>query len=453
MSSVPDRPCRPSYYNFVTRADDQSLILYNTKTGAIVLCDRETPDDIIDRACRGDASVEELETLYSQGFIVSEDADELDDIRTWFTKYTHEKRIINLTVLPAEACNFQCPYCYEYVKRNLVMDESTFDALYRMIEKRVQANEKTTYLKLAWFGGEPTLVAERIIRFMNRLKPFVEQSKLDLWATLVTNGYLLTKTLFECFLDSGVTNCQVTLDGDKDNHDLLRPLMGGGPTFDVIYENLKAISTIDRPFRFSVRANFLKSNLDSMRRLLKRFSQDFGHDRRFELYFRPIGNYYPGEGDIDRIADSICSISEGLELQNEMALEIHESLSRESYVRIFEPLPRPAPAWCPSERHHSFIIGADGSVFLCDTYIGVQEPEGRLTPDGDIVLRPEAQVWRKSIFESENNAQCLNCKLLPICLGGCHRVRLAEGGKACYWRESDIIWAMKKYAQLNATRD
>ncbi|MEJ2779710.1 hypothetical protein WIW89_02090 [Stygiolobus sp. CP850M] len=63
--------------------------------------------------------------------------------------------------------------------------------------------------------------------------------KIDTVGRIITNGYLLLDTVkFKVLLEKGVKIFQVTIDGYKDAHDKLRPLLNGKPTFDKIFKNL-----------------------------------------------------------------------------------------------------------------------------------------------------------------------------------------------------------------------
>ena len=150
-------------------------------------------------------------------------------------------------------------------------------------------------LNLIWYGGEPLLVGKKIIEFMNKINNLLSQyPNGTLQSSILTNGYLLDFEMFQQLCRVNVRHIQVTVDGDAENHDKLRTLANNQPTFDKIYSNLLSIKENvlkDEKFTFAIRCNFLKSSVESSKRLIELFKKDFSQDKRFSLYFRPVYDF------------------------------------------------------------------------------------------------------------------------------------------------------------------
>ena len=78
---------------------------------------------------------------------------------------------------------------------------------------------------------------------------------------------------------------------------------------------------------------------------------------------------------------------------------------------------------------------------------------GKINKNGEIVLNENANFWKKSIFENQEILEselddCIKCKFLPICMGGCNRARLVSGTNPCYWTEDIIYDSMKEYSTV-----
>ena len=118
-------------------------------------------------------------------------------------------------------------------------------------------------------------------------------------------------------------------------------------------------------------------------------------------------------------------------------------------MRIFDSLPQPTYSWCDVERNNHYIFGADGSIYICDTFIGNKEKsKGKIIPEGKLILNKKIKKWRTSIFNEDKNnltQNCYDCKILPICMGGCRRVRILNNHSACYWTPKRILNRMEKY--------
>ncbi|HCJ09954.1 MAG TPA: hypothetical protein DHW14_02160 [Clostridiales bacterium] len=453
-------PLTQSRYNFVERLSNNSLALYNTRTGSLIHVEPNEVKKVLSLLSDPVPEDPMVVTLEKEGFLVPYDCDELEIVKQWYYEWRDDRYLIHLTMLPAEACNFGCPYCFQFNRRNLLMKPSVYDGVFKYLENLVKENKRTddnrsTMIKISWFGGEPTLAFDNIVAFHKKLKS-LEDYGAKIRGIMVTNGYLLTVDKFLKLTSVGIKEFQVTLDGDAENHDKLRRLKNGKPTFQTIYDNLLQISQLqqDVEFRFSIRGNFLRTSIDSMHRLLEMFHSDFGDDPRFEIYFRPVYNFETTRDDIDEVSSEICGYQEGLQLQLALALKTMRMQRINSTVRMFDPLPRPTPSWCPAERNYAFIVGADGLLFLCDTWVGDEGlAHGRVSEDGRILLNEDGKKWRVSFFE-ENRKRCYECKLLPVCMGGCKRERLSRLGRpACYWSEEDIRSAMHRVIELNTLND
>src|SRR5258705_7937939 len=61
-------------------------------------------------------------------------------------------------------------------------------------------------------------------------------------ASIITNGLLLTEDIVDRMMPFGLKGVKITLDGDRDAHNRMRPLRGGQGTFDRIVQNIQAVA-------------------------------------------------------------------------------------------------------------------------------------------------------------------------------------------------------------------
>src|SRR5260370_20498979 len=105
--------------------------------------------------------------------------------------------ILNLIILPTEACNFRCVYCYESFKVGK-MQESVITGIKRLIDSRV-ADLKL--LAVSWFGGEPLPAADVMEEISEHiLGVTTSHPSLKFEASISTNGYFLDTELFRKLL-------------------------------------------------------------------------------------------------------------------------------------------------------------------------------------------------------------------------------------------------------------
>ena len=459
MKKLLNNSLKPSNYNYILHFDENKRIIYNTKTGAIDFVNKQTaPEFDIIMSQQQYKSSNLVLYLTECGYLVPDGVDEALEVLELGKKYSEVKNVLRLVILPAEACNFNCPYCFIYKMRDNYMEKGIYDAIYKKIKKFINGveNGKAALLEIIWFGGEPTLAVNDIIVFMETLNSLLsnQKNKVKLISTIITNGYFLDFNMFKILFENGISHFQITLDGDSESHDKVRCLNNGAPTFQVIYDNLTEIlekSDKNWNFTMQVRANFLKSTIKNCENLFDMFSNDFSEDSRFKIYFRPVSNFETEKSSIYEIASDICELDDGLRVQNMLTFTNPKKVFKE---KVTNPLPQPSFTWCNSVQPNSHIIGWDGAVFSCDTMIVDKDKSiGFIDESGEIILNCNAKEWKESIFENQGNdndliKECLACKRLPVCMGGCIRVRKESDKNPCFWTDELIYEALSEYAHI-----
>ena len=436
---------KPSQYIFDTMSRNKThFLVYNSITGAFgaIEASQKAKVQSIFSSKRIQAdkfSPSVIKEFLSQGFIVKESTDELECLEKKFHKYANDHSRWNLIFLPAEACNFSCPYCFIYKMRNRVMEDWVYDAVSKYVDKK---GADSRYIKLQWYGGEPLLQKEKIYAFMKKIKPIAERHQITLDSNLVTNGYLLDLKTMRQMLAHEVKTVQVTFDGDQISHDQLRYTKDKKGTFDVIFSNVIEIQReIEENFHLSIRINFTKDSIKRTDAFIDLLVEKFGKDPRFDVFFRQVHNVKTESNCVESIENKIVGKEQGRYLERKYLFEF---LRKSNRLRKNSPLPKPIPSWCDVvKKETAFIIGAQGNVFKCDSAIGLEsEIVGQLGKDGDISWNENLKPWTQySVFQDK---KCRNCKSLPICMGGCLRSRY-KNGQSCAYPEKEVIESMKEY--------
>src|SRR5204862_5629581 len=95
---------------------------------------------------------------------------------------------------------------------------------------------------LMFFGGAPLLNLPVMYYLAERLALAAKAFGVEQRITIITNGLLLSREIVDRLLPYGLKGVKITLDGDRDTHNRMRPLRGGQGTFDRIIENVKAVA-------------------------------------------------------------------------------------------------------------------------------------------------------------------------------------------------------------------
>ena len=83
----------------------------------------------------------------------------------------------------------------------------------------------------------------------------------------------------------GLTGVKMTLDGDRDTHNQMRPLRGGQGTFDRIVENIRRWAGAQHRDRRELRRDLRRT---AIRRLLEFLRQQDFADKLVKVNFKPV---------------------------------------------------------------------------------------------------------------------------------------------------------------------
>jgi uncharacterized protein len=428
----------PSRYNARTVGDDGRLILWNTFTGAVSVFKPRDRERVLAALARTGvrAPLDRTgEYLARRGFLVRDDAGELDQFRYRFARQHWRTDVLQLILLASEDCNFRCVYCYEKFKHG-TMEPGVRDGIRRLVEQRAP---RLTHFGISWFGGEPLYGWDAI----EELAPFfihtAERHNLAFTHHMTTNAYLLTEERATRLLEWGCSSYQVTVDGLAAEHDCKRTGRDGSPTWQTIMDNLRSMARRKAPFQVAIRVNFDRDNVPRLSPFIEALSEDFGGDPRFLLRFHPVGRW-GGEND-ERL--DVCGTGEGRTALDGLRRQATGmDLRVEGGIRDVAPM---GAQVCYAARPYNFVVGATGKLMKCTVALDDLEQNvvGQLHPDGRMELKDARMAqWVNAHFETD--AQCRSCYLLPGCQGAaCPLTRVENGSRTCSGVRSELKREMR----------
>lgn len=129
----------------------------------------------------------DVEFLISHNFLVDEKLDEIYECDFSRNRAVFSDSTLDLTILPTESCNFRCVYCYESASNQHLTKEGE-----RAIVKFVQQNvRKYRHVRLAWFGGEPLVRKDQVLRITKAINDICKSNGVLFSARMTTNAYEL----------------------------------------------------------------------------------------------------------------------------------------------------------------------------------------------------------------------------------------------------------------------
>lgn len=296
---------------------------------------------------------------------------------------------LHLIVMPTERCNFRCTYCYEDFAIGR-MPAPLVQGLKTLLTRRAPGLRK---LEIAWFGGEPLLAREIIEDVMSHVGSLREaHPALEVQGDITTNAWNLSVPVFTRLLALGVTTYQISFDGPPEFHDRVRVQAGGQPTFQRIWDNVRALRAIDEPYRIVVRVHVDQRNVAAVPRFIDAFAAEFGSDLRFVLFIRALGRFGGAE-------DAALPILP--EDEHDATLASLRAYARAQGVPTHEPVR--GTSVCYAAHGNSFVVRADGRLNKCT--LALEHPAnqvGRLLPDGTVAVDGRAvQPWMRGLFTGD----------------------------------------------------
>lgn len=234
----------------------------------------------------------------------------------------------------------------------------------------------------------------------------------------------------------------MTLDGTKEVHDTRRILATGGPTYETILQNLRAIQALEEPFEIYIRVNFDEDNLAQIPPFLTELAHHFSGDARFQLFCRPVGKWGGKNDDLLPICDHRTAERKIWEFTEQ---GMNQGLAMSA---VIESMLMPSGAVCYAAKPHSFVIGANGRVYKCTCFLNEEYNHvGWLQADGTMALDyDKLALWVTS--GEEQDETCQACFFRPACQGNhCPQYRLRKKERPCPYEKRKIKQVLRTIAQ------
>lgn len=328
-----------------------------------------------------------LEAARSKGFAPEVVAEALDP------------KSLELILLPTEKCNFRCTYCYEDFTIGK-MKPWLRQAITSLIESRAPNLDR---FSISWFGGEPLLALDVIEEICEKALSCCDSYGVDFRGGLTTNGYLLDEPTLERLTALRQAHFQITLDGERIQHDTTRRRADGRGTFDQIWNNLLRAHRSSLDFAISLRLHISSANLGSQERLVDHLNDYLGGDERFSIHFHRISNLGgPNSGAINvmSMSDYRAALSR---------LKGKAQFSSNSEVDLVE-----SKGICYAAKANSLLIRADGRVGKCT--VALDDPRntiGAMRPDGTMDISNDLfRLWLNGFRDFDSEA--LGCPLSSL---------------------------------------
>lgn len=335
-----------------------------------------------------------LNTLKKVDIVIPYELNQIDLIRINNRANIFDNRSYRLTINPTLECNFKCWYCYEKHPQGKI-SESLMSAIINHIKKKIEI-ERISSLQLDWFGGEPLLYFDEVMYpLLVQIKKIADENKVLFTSSATTNGFLIDEEKVRKFEEVGLNSFQITLDGNKKQHDKIRFTSKKEGSFDQIIKNINLLAQIKK-VDIALRINYIEKTLINIESIIPELSMQA--KAKVTVKFQQVWQ--------DSAKKQVCAEECENKFVN-LGLKVDQSrFNRNGYV-------------CYADKLQQALINYDGKVFKCTARDFTSYPEdGILLNSGDIEWNTLSMIKRfgKATFE---NKHCLACNLLPVCFGPC----------------------------------
>jgi len=351
-------------------------------------------------------------------------------------------------------CNIDCTYCFFLSKDALYpsekhhpsekhrMSEATLEAYLRqLLESHTGAD-----VTVAWQGGEPTLMKVAFFRRSIELVESLKRPGQTVQHTFQTNGILLDDAWCAFFKEHDVL-VGLSVDGPREMHDAYRLDRQKRGTFDRVMAGWRRLKA--HGVRFNILCTVNAANQDQGAEVYRFFRDGLGADW---IQFIPIVERASPEtieianqGWSERRAGKrplymqtgnlVTERSVGPDQYGRFLIEVFEEWVRRDVGRVFVQL-FDVTLEAYFGRHalciHAPTCGFgpaleyNGDLYACDHYVEPDYLLGNIhkTHMQDLVASETQRRFGRSKFETLT-AQCRDCRVRPLCNGGCPKDRFA----------------------------
>ena len=372
---------------------------------------------------RAGLSDEQVRELGEALILLPDDADEAA-LAEWLLqrqRYLTDK--VYAVICTTLACNSACAYCFQKTVREAgQMSGEVAVATAEWLVRTLDA-QRPTRLVVMFTGGEPLLNPGPIYIIAERLGEYAVRRGIAFTPDLVTNGTLGLAEPVARISRWGRPSVQVTLDGPRDVHDRRRPLTSGGSSYERIMRNLDLLPD---SAKLAIRLNVDAQNLGALKQLVD------------ELEARGLK---------DRAILSLSAVFETARCQHYRknrldgeAMDGLAQLTMQCFRRGFMIDIFSGPGPCVAQTEGGFAVSPEGDIYNCLHFLKFAQLK-----IGSVFSRQMTHAYPEVLTADPRDAECMQCNLMPRCLGGCRA--------GAWWTKGSIAARVCERERLNRGLD
>lgn len=349
-----------------------------------------------------------------------------------------------LSLNVAAACNLGCGYCYadggSFGRQARLM---SVDVAHASVDRLMAEAKPGADVVIGFMGGEPFVARQVVHDTVAYAKRRAADSGRSVRFSVTTNGTLLNDDDID-LLAANSFHVSISIDGQREIHDQLRPNKSGGGSYDAILRNLERMNRRGRPRHLSARATVTPrtDNVPSVIDHLIGLGFDSAGVSPVLVSQRWDDRY--DESDFDRLLEGMVEIA----LTTTSAIFARERYPFSNFETAVHELHRGTHRPYPCGAGAAYLsVSAEGELFACHRFIDDPEMEMGNIVDGSNFGRRAMMLAERHVDRQE---PCRSCWARYLCGGGCHHEVLRRGRVACDFIRGWLAHCIGAYAELEA---
>ncbi|SEG22835.1 radical SAM/SPASM domain-containing protein [Parabacteroides chinchillae] len=337
------------------------------------------------------------------GFILQSDFDELAYLKLQNRRSVYMNRNYHLTINPTLDCNLKCWYCsvdYAGTKhdKNRMSDE-VVDHLLKHIHWLVTKHKSNSIL-LDWFGGEPLMYFNEIIKSVSDFAlPLAQQYQVDFKQQITTNATLLDENKIKYMKEAKFNFIQISIDGNEQRQNLIKCYANKRGTYRDVMNNINLLTELIPDIAICLRINYDRQTLKDIKDIINDFTEN---SRKCIMI------------DFQKVWQVSCTNE-----THKLLKETRDLFTKSGFrSRIWTYTPFRYKC-CYADSINHYVINYNGEIFKCTArdyneklMIGNLQNDGLISWNDGII----SKMFAKATFENEC---CEKCRILPLCMGPC----------------------------------
>lgn len=325
--------------------------------------------------------------------------------------------ITKLELFLTENCNLRCDYCFVKGKNPKDMP---WEVARMSVDLLFRESRDSKELSIIFFGGEPLLswdVMRKVIEYSTNLANSMGKK---MHYSITTNGVLLNEEVL-IFSQRYRLMFLLSLDGDKETHDLHRHFPNGKGTFEIVASKIPLLKRYQGWLgtRMTVTPQTVDKLADNVKFLFEIGINQFiiGADedivwekeslREYKRQMKSVAKFY------------IEMRRQGLPIRMTFFEEDLEQMSGK-----YRDL------WSCEGGADKICISPDGSIYPCSRFICTDEKGTTYYKLGDVRQGIVEHKLRDDLLDQREmiRLKCMRCQYKDFCTGGCPAINLLHTG-------------------------